>query len=184
MSVSLFQQYRPALLFILKFVGLYIILNTSYGVFINKFSPLADPVTVAVADHVSILLQNMYADVSIAENDRVAFVGLVMDGRTIVNVFEGCNGINVAIVYVSFIFASSTIGRSSLYYILVGFAIIYLVNLFRVSLLFIAAIEYPSQLYFFHKYFFTAVIYAFVFVLWFLWIKGYRRHDSGSSRTA
>ena len=59
------------------------------------------------------------------------------------------------------------------WFIPLGLLVIHLVNLARISLLYFVSIRYPRYMYFAHKYFFTAVLYAAVFMLWVWWVRKY-----------
>jgi exosortase/archaeosortase family protein len=52
-----------------------------------------------------------------------------------------------------------------------GVIIIHVVNLGRIIGLFFVVIYLPKALYFSHKYLFTTIIYAVVFVLWLIWLR-------------
>jgi exosortase/archaeosortase family protein len=52
-----------------------------------------------------------------------------------------------------------------------GLLIIHVVNLARIGLLFFVAEYQPDFMYFTHKYFFTAILYIIIFLLWMIWVK-------------
>ena len=87
------------------------------------------------------------------------------------NIYEGCNAINVVIVFVAFMFAFSGPAKKLSWFIPLGIGIIYIANLLRVGLLFWVAQHYQRYFYYLHKYIFTALIYLVVLVLWGVWIK-------------
>jgi exosortase/archaeosortase family protein len=57
-----------------------------------------------------------------------------------------------------------------LWFIPAGLIVIHIFNLGRISLLYFVAQRYEEYFYLFHKYFFTAIIYVVVFLLWALWV--------------
>jgi exosortase family protein XrtF len=89
----------------------------------------------------------------------------------ILRVYEGCNGINVMIVFVAFLFAFQGLSRRGSVFILIGLMIIHLANLLRIVLLFWVAKEYQIYFYYVHKYIFTAILYVIVLLLWWVWVK-------------
>ena len=93
------------------------------------------------------------------------------DGTTVLRVFEGCNGLNVMIVFASFIIAFGGRIKSILTFLLVGFFLLHIFNLLRIVLLYYTALYRPLFFYYFHKYFFTAVLYLAVFGLWIMWTR-------------
>lgn len=175
---SILHEYRPALIFLVVFIGLYLVLNTVYGLFITSFLPGADSVTKVVTQQVAYVLSFFHEEISVMPDDTSRFIPILLSGTVIVNVFEGCNGINVMIVYLSFLIAFRGTWKNTLYVGFGGIVIIYIMNLLRVGLLFEVALNFPNQLYFFHKFLFTGFIYAVVFVIWYYWIRHVRRSYS------
>lgn len=141
-----------------------------YGLWIESYL-IADPVTYLVTEQSSWVLNFFYNEINYENNPSEPTVWMSLGNRTIISVFEGCNGINVMILYVAFIFAYRGPLKHSIIYSLIGLIIIHLSNIFRISVLFWVAEEIPKYMYFTHKYLFTGIIYAAVFLLWFIWIK-------------
>ncbi|MBL7873729.1 MAG: exosortase family protein XrtF [Cyclobacteriaceae bacterium] len=178
---SLLKENRKALLFLGKFVGLYLVLNTGYGLFIEGYSPGTDPITMMVARNTQSLLSIFYQDITLHSTELSAHVTIANKGLRIINVFEGCNSINVIIVFLVFMISYGGPRKALIKFSVWGIVILYAINLLRVSLLFWVAIYYPNSLYFFHKFFFTGIIYGCVFVLWYRWINQVRLHESGTA---
>ncbi len=165
------KDQKAVLVFLVKFVGLYLLLNTAYALWIARYEPTADPLTKLVTDQTVVILNWLETGVTVGESFRSAHVPILQDNKTIVSVFEGCNSVNVIIVFLSFIVAFAGSWPKTTLFVLAGAIVVYLGNLVRVVLLFFVAKYYPNNLYFFHKYLFTAVLYAVVFILWFIWVK-------------
>jgi len=68
---------------------------------------------------------------------------------------EGCNAINVSVLFVAFLFAYKGSLKSTMIFALLGLLAIYIFNLLRVAGLFLVARFYPEQLYLMHKFVFT-----------------------------
>ena len=177
---DILKTYRPALVFISKFIGFYLVLNTAYGLFIRYYDPHVDPVTLQVSAHVTNFLGLFYDSVTYNVEPGSLHVPLMLGQSTVVNVFEGCNGLNVMIVYACFLFAFRGTPKQTIFFFTGGIVVIYLMNLLRVVALFEVAMKYPSYLYLVHKYVFTGFIYTVVFAMWFIWIKtvGKREHQT------
>jgi len=168
---QLLKEYRPAIFFLLRFLGIYIIGNILYGLWIVSYGILADPITQLVTSNSAWLLNIIGFDASTLNSTIAPKVALQLNSQTVVNVYEGCNAINVSILFVAFLFAyKGSLKRTTLFSV-VGILTIYIFNLLRVSGLFLVAKYFPDQLYLSHKFLFTGVIYAFVFLLWYLWVK-------------
>lgn len=165
------KQYAPALRFLGVFVGLYLLLNTFYGLWIQFYYPLVDPITIWLAEQTAFILRGFGQEFTALPESASANVALWLKDELIVLVYEGCNGINVVIVYLAFLIAYKGKTLRLLKFSFGGVGLIHLLNLARVGLLAEVALFYPDYLYFFHKFFFTGFIYAVVFALWFLWVK-------------
>ena len=75
------------------------------------------------------------------------------------------------IIFVAFLFAFGPVNKSLFWFIPLGLLVIHLVNLSRITLLFWVSIYMTDYMYFMHKYFFTAILYVVVFVLWVYWVR-------------
>lgn len=169
---ALFKQYKPALLFLARFLGVYILGNVLYGIWIVSYD-VADPFTVMVTNHSAALLRGLGYDATTMPAFDQAYVGLQMNRTTVVNVFEGCNAMNVSILFLSFLVAYKGNWQRMIIFGIAGLLLIYGFNILRVSGLYLIAWYRPEDLYLMHKFVFTGVLYAFVFVLWFVWVKKY-----------
>lgn len=123
-----------------------------------------------VANHSSNLLNIFGVESYILPSTVIPNVSLLLNGNIVVNVYEGCNAINVSILFIAFLFAYKGSFKRTLIFSFIGLISIYLFNLLRVSGLFLVALYFPNHLYLMHKFVFTGVVYAFVFLLWFIWV--------------
>jgi exosortase family protein XrtF len=165
------KENLPALKFLGLFLGCYFVGNIIYGLFIQYNYPLADGMTKWVADQSSWLMNGWLGGKTISiVSTSEPIVGILEGGKTILRVYEGCNGINVMIVFVAFIVAFGGLTKKGLVYTLASLIIIYLANLMRITLLFWVAANHQSYFYYVHKYVFTATLYVIVLALWWLWV--------------
>lgn len=171
MNLDFIQENRKAIWFLVVFAGLYLLLNSAYGLFIQHYYPTSDPFTRWVASQVVWLLSFFDPSVLAYPSIYNEHIAIANDRENMIYVFEGCNGINVMIVYVSFLVAFRGPLSPFLKFSGIGIVGIHLLNLFRVTLLYAVRFYFPDQLYFFHKYLFTGIIYVIVFVLWYYWVQ-------------
>lgn len=169
------KKYKHALLFLLRYVVVYLALNTAYAFYIERYAPQADPITVIAAMHSAKLLAMFDSKISYAVISGKQNVPIRLADETIIEVYEGCNSINVMLVFLSFIIAFQ--GSKKLYFkfIPISVVLIYVFNLLRIIGLYVVAIQFPEALYFLHKFLFTGIIYMLVFALWYWWISSVRR---------
>jgi exosortase family protein XrtF len=168
---DLFVRFKPAILFLVKFLVIYLVGNVVYGLYIESVKSGPDLLTVLVTNNVSVLLNGLGEDTQFRVNAVEPTVSVLKQGNIILNVYEGCNGINVMIVFFAFLVAyGGTIKRLMLFSI-VGLGVIHIANLSRIGLLYFISQDYNQYFYFVHKYLFTAILYVCVFVLWWIWIR-------------
>jgi exosortase family protein XrtF len=149
--------------------------NILYGLWIVSYGNLPDPFTQVVTANSAWLLNAVGFKASTFMSGLYPNVSLQLDGTTVVNVYEGCNAINVSILFVAFLFAYKGTIKKTFLFAGAGLLAIYIFNLLRVAGLFLIAKYFPDQLYLMHKFVFTGIIYAFIFLLWFLWVKKYAK---------
>ncbi|GIV35639.1 MAG: hypothetical protein KatS3mg032_0018 [Cyclobacteriaceae bacterium] len=167
---SFVSQFKPAIFFLLKFIGLYVVGNLVYGWYVFTWQPRPDPVTRLVTVQSAYALQLFYEEIKTRDNPARPTTSILQEGKPVVSVYEGCNGINVAIVFISFLLAYGPLSGRLLWFALLGLLIIHFINLMRIALLFAVSVHLPDALYFTHKYLFTAFIFLFVFILWGWWV--------------
>ena len=90
--------------------------------------------------------------------------------KYLARIIEGCNAISVIILFASFIFAFSAKFKTTFLFILLGSALIFVLNILRIALLTIGLYYYPEYEEFLHNIVFPVVIYGVVFVLWIVWV--------------
>src|SRR5690349_14558020 len=164
------MKQKVIIVFLVKFIGLYILLNTIYGFWVESYRPDADPLTRVVTVQSAALIRIFENDVTV-RNVPGQNIPVAQNDRIVIEVFEGCNGLNVMIVFLCFVVAFSGSAKRTIIFCLAGIIAIYLANLLRVSLLFFVSKYYREGLYFIHKYAFTGGLYALVFLMWYLWIQ-------------
>jgi len=168
--VSLYKDFKPSILFLAKFIGLYIVLNIGYGFYLDASKGEADFMTKWVTEQTASVI-DMYEDkISTSPKEDLKSIFIYQDSQAILSVYEGCNGLNVMVIFISFLIAYGKAGSRMLWFIPLGIVVIHLFNILRILLLFHVTISMPDFLYFSHKYLFTAFIYLAVFGMWALWI--------------
>lgn len=164
------KEFKPALMFLGKFLAIYFAGNLLYGGLTEYQKPAADPATTLVAVHSAALLQLFSKNVYTEPNPQGPTMFLISNGRVILSIYEGCNGVNVMIVFFAFIVAFGGKFWCIAIFIPTGLLIIHWSNLFRVALLYLLADNNSRHFYYYHKYFFTATLYLIVFALWIAWM--------------
>lgn len=173
MSSFSIKEFKPTILFLVKFVAIYLVGNFLYGLYVTAYNPGPDIATHWVSDQTAIVLTACGWPTEVEDRADRPTTRLNYDGKSILAVYEGCNGINVMIVFVAFLIAFGPMTKAMLWFLPLGLLIIHLMNLARITLLFWVSIYMESLMYFTHKYFFTAILYVVVFILWIWWVRRY-----------
>jgi len=178
------KEFKPSLIFLAKFLAIYIVGNIAYGLFIESYGDKADPVTTEVTRQTSLALNAAGYSTTATENNGIATVSLRHEGRVVLSVFEGCNGLNVMIVFCAFVLAFSGPVKKMVWFIPAGLLLIHACNVLRIFLLYIVALRYQDYFYFVHKYFFTAILYVIVFALWAIWVIHFNVRQGQATRSS
>ncbi len=165
------RDNQPALKFLGLFLGVYLVSNVLYGFYIEWSYPRADQVTIWVSNQSSTLINLLLGRETTSVLSLVSPVTLILEnGKTTLRIYEGCNGINVMIVFVAFLLSFGGFSKRGSLFILLGILIIHLANLYRIAMLFWVARHYETYFYYVHKYVFTAALYVIVLGLWWMWV--------------
>jgi exosortase family protein XrtF len=180
--MNLWKDFKPTILFLLKFFVIYLVGNGIYGGFIANYDldQKLDPITRWVAYQCAGTANIMGYETEVVENDHLSYEGayeeqtfdtLFLDAVQGISVEEGCNGINIMILFVAFVVGFGGKWLNMLIFIPAGLLFIHLANLGRLMLLNVLLLEFDGQgFHFFHKYGFTAVLYVAILILWYFWV--------------
>lgn len=94
-----------------------------------------------------------------------------IDGSNGVWVGSNCNAITLFALFSVFVLAYPGHQNSKWWFIPLGILSIHTVNILRVVALALIANYAPSYLDFNHTYTFTFIVYAFIFILWSVWVN-------------
>lgn len=165
------KEFKPTIYFLLRFGGFYGALSILYGFFIKIYHPLADPLTVWTADVTYGIMRFLGFQVEKYPTEGYPSVDIFWKGQYSISVFEGCNGFILAVLFLVFIVAFQGSRRKMIWFIPLGLLTILTLNQVRLILLAIIAVDYASHMHFFHKYFFTGIIYGVILLMWYWWAR-------------
>lgn len=166
--------YKPFLLFLGKFLLSYLLLTFAYESYLSQFDVRKleiDGITQLVATQTKDLMVFFHYDADVKPNLTELGIKFFYNQRFIARIIEGCNGVNVIILFVSFVIAFSGKIKATLLYIISGSLLIYILNLIRIALLCVLMYHFPKQQHFLHGVFFPLFIYGVVFMLWLIWVR-------------
>lgn len=171
---ALFQKYRGVIRFLLVFIGSYVVLSLLYGAFLqwdtNRSNP-ADSITQKVAQQSEELLREWGYDAQVHPIATYPGVQLLMDGKAVGQIVEGCNSVSIILLFIAFVVAFAQGWKKTFFFLFAGAILIYAVNLIRIAILAIALHHYPEHQEILHRVVFPGIIYGMVFLLWVIWAR-------------
>lgn len=156
--------------FILSAGALYLVLYLIYQ-FIVKRHTYYDQRFISSIIYASEFVLNLlgYKTFKVLQDRDLQVIGI--DGSSGVWVGSNCNAITLFSLFAVFIIAYPGSLKHKLWYIPAGILAIHLLNILRVVALAIIADINPASLNFNHTYTFTFIMYAFIFLLWIIWVN-------------
>lgn len=170
-------QFKPFLIFISTFFGVYILLTVVYKFYLNSFEINdVDGITNVVGHNVNQLMDLFNCDIKIFKSIANTYIEVWYNKRYTLRIIEGCNAISVIILFISFVVAFSGKFKTTLFFILFGILIIYLLNVIRIALLTVLLFHFPEKEHILHGVLFPLVIYGVVFILWIIWVNKFSKY--------
>ena len=157
-----------------RFVGRYVAV-LSAGFLVLALRPVNDlvvnPYTTFVADESCAVLNVL------GEHARVA--GQVLSSnRFSVTIFNGCNGLEAILIFVSGVIAFPAPWRRKAIGVLLGFGAIQVFNVIRVVSLFYIGVFRPAWFAVSHVFVWQSLVIVFGVVLWLVWVRRYALADA------
>lgn len=161
------------MLFLGKFVLTYLLLTFLYQSYLNQFDVTqfeVDGFTQFVAQQTKDVLVLFNSDADIAPNTTELGMKLFYNQQFMARIIEGCNGLSIIILFVSFVVAFTGKWKGTILYCIGGSLIIHVFNVSRIALLCVLLYYFPSQQHLLHAVIFPLIIYSIVFLLWVIWV--------------
>ncbi|OWK75142.1 exosortase family protein XrtF [Flavobacteriaceae bacterium JJC] len=168
----MFNDFKPVLKILLRFIIIYVVLVFAYQFYLNQYQNSGlDPVSRWVSDQAA-FLQNLfgYPSQMIPGKPEQETSWFYVSGRFVSRMVEGCNAISVMILFLAFIFAFYQ-GIKTFVFVGLGLLFLHVINVLRIAGLNVVLVELPKYSKIGHDYFFPAIIYGSVVLLWIVWIK-------------
>jgi len=169
------QKYKSALGFIVKFFITYIVLTYVYSLYLSNFTNEPDGVTRIVAQQTEAIINTLGYEAQVEEHTEEPTMKLLVYGKYVGRIVEGCNSISVLILFITFVIAFTGSFKNTLFFTLVGSICVYTANLLRIVILGIGLYRFPQHEYILHHIIFPTIIYGMVFLLWMFWVKKFSK---------
>lgn len=172
--IELFKKYSSVIRFIVIFLGSYFIFSLFYNIYLELSNPetyYPDFFTYLVSLQSEAVIEFLGYRAFITPHEAEASMKLFINDYFLVRVVEGCNSISIIILFISFVLAFFAGTKLTIFYILAGSVIIYVMNIVRIAILTIGVFEYPQHAELLHSIIFPLIIYGTVFLLWLIWVR-------------
>lgn len=136
-----------------------------------------DFITNLVAKQSENLLKTFGYETNVVPHPNEPSIKVIVEGKYLARVIEGCNGASIIILFVSFIVAFSGKIKTTIIFALSGSVLLYVVNLIRIVVLSIGLYHYPWREAILHSVVFPAIIYGMVFLLWMFWVNRFSKFN-------
>jgi exosortase/archaeosortase family protein len=159
--------------FLLRAVGIFIGWQLLYQfVLVPARIPdiqLTNLTAVATAKSLSLFWNNVSFEYVTAVTQRTAVIFL--DGKRLVGIADPCNGLDLFILYIGFLFCFPSSAKRRLIFLLAGIPAIFVANIIRCVIMSWLNIYHRDWVDISHHYIFTTVMYLFIFYVWMLYAK-------------
>lgn len=156
---------RRLLFFLLKGLTLFIVWRIAYEGYLKPNGTLDHGLTKILVEATFFIMKPLYSSISIL--DYTIFI----DKKPVITFATGCNGLELLVLYISFLLCYPTNWKRVVFYTILGLIVINVMNVLRCAGL---AVWYYQKLPywdFMHHYLFKMVIYAVNFYLWVSYTK-------------
>lgn len=162
--LKFWNKLSPINQFLIGFVGLMALFYAMYrSSFYEKF--LMKPLLSLQAKLASIVLNLLGYD---TESN-----GEILAGNSFsVSIHDGCDGVEATAVYLVAIIAFPLVAFAKKWKgLIMGVTVLFILNIFRISLLYISGIKWPTLFEFLHLHGGVIIFILFAIVLWLIWVN-------------
>lgn len=177
--IDYLKKYKVFLLFLVKFLGSYLILIFLYQLFLNHVRDTQFQVDAftAIVSHQTKMILNLWGyNVELVRHKTEEAVRILIYNKPIVRIVEGCNAMSVIVLFVAFIIAFSGKFLKTFLFILFGIVLIHVLNVMRISILIVGMLNFKEYEQLMHDIIFPLFIYGVVFGLWFVWVNKFSKY--------
>lgn len=152
---SMFQDFKPVLKILLRFIIIYVVLVLGYQFYLNGFKNQGlDPVSEWVAKQVAYCQNTLGYTTAVVHGKPAAETSwFYVKGKYVSRMVEGCNAISVMILFVAFVFAFYK-GLRTFLFAGAGIVLLHGMNVARIVGLNIVLSDHPQYSKVGHDYFF------------------------------
>lgn len=175
---TLILKYKAVIRFILTFLLVYGVLTLVYKLYLDYSDGsiyYPDYMTHLVARQTEAVLHGLGYEAQIIKHANEPSMKLIVNGKYVARIIEGCNSVSIIILFVSFVIAFADKLKTTFIFILAGSVLVYVVNLLRLVILSVGLYHYPWRQEELHTVVFPLIIYGLVFLLWVFWVNRFSK---------
>ncbi|HET6990747.1 MAG TPA: archaeosortase/exosortase family protein [Bacteroidia bacterium] len=170
---------RRTLIFIGFFLGIYLGWMMLYEWVLHPWGKLDTLVINDSSNWALFILKKLNFPIFEGNNPTIRTIGI--DGTHGLWIGDPCNGLTLFALFTSFILAYPGSWKHKLWFIPLGISLIHTMNIIRLTSLCIIVLKKPEWLEFNHTYLFQVLMYGFIFLLWYIWIKKFSEKPKSNS---
>ncbi|MDO6435069.1 exosortase family protein XrtF [Flavitalea sp. BT771] len=165
------QIPRPVVKFFVKAFLLFVVWKALYIFLLLPGRVLDRPLTRFVGNATVGVMNVVEGHAAYSALEARESLDIRRDGEQTLRVADACNALELMVLYIGFILCFPAPGRRKVIFILAGCVLITLFNVLRCMALVWIFVHYRAYLDFSHHFLFTFLIYAFIFLLWYIFTK-------------
>jgi len=171
--LSFYKANKEAILFVVKLIGLYLILQGLYDYILSPYTGVDSWLIGSIISAAEWGLSTLGFD--LLHSNQLYQYHMGIAGTSGVVIGNPCDGLSLFILFTAFVMVFKGKWWIKLLFIVPGILLIHFLNVGRVMALALIVKYYPESLDFHHSYTFTLFVYACIFGLWMLRIKFYQK---------
>jgi exosortase family protein XrtF len=161
----------PVKKFLVKSAILYLAWNLLYSYYLGP-NHIVDPVlTNSLGSLTSWLVQFIVPHHLVSLSTAIGTPQISIDDLSNLSILDGCNGLELFVFYIGFIFCFPGSIKMAAKYIIGGSVSIYVLNVVRCVVLSYLTFIRSSSIDTMHHYVFTIIVYGFIIFLWLQYLK-------------
>jgi len=164
-----YNEYKNVIIYLLRFITLYIIFSLFYAYYLKSYNNQPDIFTLFVAESVQKIYEILGIHSSI-EPLNTSGLKLIINGKYVARIVEGCSAMSIIILFVVFILSFGKLKSKNYMFILSGILSIFVFNILRIAFLGYVLYAFPEYQDFLHRVLFPALIYGWIVLLWIFYI--------------
>lgn len=159
--------------FLLKAALIFIVWQLLYNFVLDPIRIPDRQLTNATAYSTAKLMSVFYDSVGAVytHDNATASAIITINGRGVLGILDPCNGLDIYVLFISFLFCFPGTAKRRALFILLGLPYIYIINTIRCALIGWLNIAHRGWVDISHHYIFTAAVYLLVFYLWMEYTK-------------